>query len=167
MNKKTSAILFQFLIWLYLTKFWLLLFKQFVFKFYIFMVFFISVCISFMISFMRSLRRLLKTVVKFSSYLANFFLFCSFLLVIVLLRHLGGKKWRMSVFHGQFLISYILFLYLNFEVCYITCDYGDLRIRNTTLCFYILFWHFFVFCYEIYLFIISFSFLITYLIFLT
>ena len=47
-----------------------------------------------MISFMRSLRRLLKTVVKFSSYLANFFLFCSFLLVIVLLRHLGGKKMK-------------------------------------------------------------------------
>ena len=59
-----------------------------------FAVFFISVFISFMISFMRSLRRLLKTVVKFSSYLANFFLFCSFLLVIVLLRHLGGKKMK-------------------------------------------------------------------------
>ena len=33
---------------------------------------------------------------------------------------------------------------LNFGVCYITVQWGEFTTKNATLCFHLLFWHFFV-----------------------
>ena len=54
-----------------------------------------------------------------------------------------------SVFHRQFLFTYIFFTSLKFGACYITHQWGKFRVKNATLCFHILLWHFFVAFYKI------------------
>ena len=48
------------------------------------------------------------------------------------------------VFHWQFLISDIFFVFLKFRACYITGQWNEFRVKNAFLCFHILFWHCFV-----------------------
>ena len=46
--------------------------------------------------------------------------------------------YSMSVFHQQFLISYILSVFLKFGSFYITGHWGSFNVKNATLCFHIL-----------------------------
>ena len=50
-----------------------------------------------------------------------------------------------TVFHRQFLISYIFSASLRFGASHITRQWGELRIKNATLHFHILFWDIFLF----------------------
>ena len=49
-----------------------------------------------------------------------------------------------SVFHWQFLFTYIFFASLKFGVCYITGRWDKFRVKNATLCLHKRLWHFFV-----------------------
>ena len=53
--------------------------------------------------------------------------------------------YTMSVFHRQFLISYIFSASLRFGASHITRQWGEPRIKNATLHFHILFWDIFLF----------------------
>ena len=52
---------------------------------------------------------------------------------------------KTSVFHCQFLIFYIFSVCLTFGACYITGQFGVIRVKNDTFCLYVLFWHFLMF----------------------
>ena len=50
-----------------------------------------------------------------------------------------------SVFHWQFLSTYIFSVFLKFRACCITGQWGDFTVKNATLYLHMLFWRFFVF----------------------
>ena len=47
----------------------------------------------------------------------------------------------MSIFHWQFLITYIFTAPQKFGECYITGQWGEFRVNNATLCLHFLFWY--------------------------
>ena len=64
-----------------------------------------------------------------------------------------------SVFHWQFLITYIFSVSPKFRACYITGQWGEFTVKNATLYLNILSWHFFaIFHQNICVFIKSFLF---------
>ena len=50
-----------------------------------------------------------------------------------------------SVFHWELVTTYIFSVSLNFRVCYITGQWGEFRVINSTLCWNKVFWIFFCF----------------------
>ena len=67
-----------------------------------------------------------------------------------------------SAFLWQFLITYIFSVSLKFRACYITGQWGEFRVKNSTLCLYLRFWHFFLFLSKNLFLSFSFLFLIKY-----
>ena len=64
-----------------------------------------------------------------------------------------------SMFHWQFLITYIFFVSLKFRACYITGQCGEFTVKNATLYLLILSWYFLLFFFKK-LVLLSFSFLL-------
>ena len=65
-----------------------------------------------------------------------------------------------SVFHWQFLFTYIFSASLKFGICYITGQWGKFRVKNATLCLHILLRYLFVVFYQkicVFIILISFS----------
>ena len=50
-----------------------------------------------------------------------------------------------SVFHWELVTTYVFSVSLNFRVCYITGQWGEFRVINSTLCWNKVFWIFFCF----------------------
>ena len=54
---------------------------------------------------------------------------------------LQPSGWACRVSHWQFLITYTFSVSLKFLACYITGQWGELIVKNATLCLHILSWH--------------------------
>ena len=64
----------------------------------------------------------------------------------------------MSVFHWQFLITYIFSGFLTFWACYIKGQWSEFKVKNVTLNLHITFWRFLLFFIKKFV-LLSFSFL--------
>ena len=69
-------------------------------------------------------------------------------MILVFLKLLSGVNKKQSVFHWQFLITYIFPVSLKSGACFITGHWGKFWVKNTILCLHIIFWHFFLFCFS-------------------